>query len=129
MLAFITRLQDELDEEHKAIFGTIIKRTDAVTKDAERGIPMTNSKGELVKLNGEQVYTKDTANALKGLDQLGKLAGLYDKDASKTKDVPQWVGMRIDFGDGKAELVTGTGPLPSKADKSLTKEGPRKTQS
>ena len=113
VVAYLAILQAELDEKHKAIFSTIIERTDAITRQAEEGELLFNSKGEPVMSNGRQARTPDKASALKGLDQLSKLGALYDKNAGKTKDAQVWTGVEIDFGDGKLKVVTGTGPLDS----------------
>lgn len=66
-------------------------------------------------VEGEPVYLRDTASALKGLEQLSKLGGLYDKNTGKTDDRQQWTGIEIDYGDGTLRVVTGTGPAPAQA--------------
>ena len=111
VVAYLAILQAELDEKHKAIFSSVIERTDAITRQAEEGELLFNSKGEPVMSNGKQARTPDKASALKGLDQLSKLGALYDKNAGKSKDAQVWTGVEIDFGDGKLKVVTGTGPL------------------
>ena len=112
--SYLAQLQAETEAEHKAIFGSVIQRTNEITRLAERGKLQTNSKGEPVLVKGEPVYVKDTANALKGLDQLSKLGGLYDKNTGKPDDRQPWTGIEIDYGDGTLRVVTGTGQLPNK---------------
>ena len=112
--SFVTQLQAETEAEHKAIFGSIIQRTNEITRLAERGKLQTNSKGEPVMVDGKPVYVKDTANALKGLEQLSKLGGLYDKNTGKTDDRQPWTGIEIDYGDGTLRVVTGTGPMQAR---------------
>ncbi len=111
-------------KEHEAIFGTVIKRTNEITKKAERGRMLCNSKGDPVKVDGEPVYEGDTTNALKGLDQLSKLGGLYTTDDNSK--VPQvWTGIEIDYGDGTLKVVTGTGPIQT-VQKTAEEEAPGK---
>lgn len=113
---YLNQLYEEAQVEHKAIFGTVIGRTNEITKKAERG--------RLVIVKDKPVYVEDTANALKGLDQLSKLGGLYDKDTGKSNDLPQWTGIRINYGDGTLHLVTGTGPIPTQEGQKISNEGP-----
>lgn len=126
VLAYISQLEDELAEEHKAIFSTVIQRTHDITRKAERGRLVTNSKGEPVKIEGEPVYEPDTANALKGLEQLAKMGGLHSGDSGKLKDIPQWTGIEIDYGDGTLRMIAGTGPMSTQDGQKLNKEGPPK---
>lgn len=120
---FLSQLQEEADAESKAIFGSVIRRTDEITRKAERGRPVLVD-GKPVIVKGEPVYVEDTASALKGLDQLSKLGGLYDKDTGKANDLPQWTGIRINYGDGTLHLVTGTGPMPTQEGQKISNEGP-----
>ena len=111
---YLEQLQAETEAEHKAIFGSIIQRTNEITRIAERGKLQTNSRGEPVMVDGKPVYVKDTASALKGLDQLSKLGGLYDKNIDKSNDSQPWTGIEIDYGDGTLRVVTGTGPMQAR---------------
>lgn len=124
---FLNQLQEETDAESKAIFSSVIRRTDEITRKAERG-RLVLADGKPVMVDGKPVYAEDTASALKGLDQLSKLGGLYDKDAGKSKDLPQWTGIRINYGDGTLHLVTGTGPMPTQEGQKFLNEGPPKVE-
>ena len=87
---YLDVLAAEREDEHRAIFGTVVDRVNAVIVRAETRTP------------------PDEVTALKGLDQLAKLGRLYERDAHKP-DVPVWTGVELDFGDGVLRVVTGTG--------------------
>ena len=122
---YLEQLQQEAEEEHKAIFGSVIERTNQITREAERGKLQTNSKGNPLTVKGEPVYVKDTFVALKGLDQLSKLGGLYDKNVDRSNDPQPWTGIEIDYGDGTLRLVAGTGPMPAQTVRKTGKEKPQ----
>ena len=78
------------EDEHRAIFATVVKRVNDMTVRAEKENP------------------PNAVLAFKGLDQLAKLGRLYERDAHRP-DVPSWTGVELDFGDGILRVVTGTG--------------------
>lgn len=74
----IDHQQEQGLKEHKDIFSTVIKRTNELTRKAEAD--------------------GDKALALKGLDQLGKLGALYDKESRPGEERPAFVGININMG-------------------------------
>jgi len=129
ILSYIEALKCELAEEHKAIFSTIIRRTDELTRLAERGNLKLTPKGEPVKVKGKLVYVLDTANALKGLDQLSRLGRLYEKDGGKLKPAAEvWTGIEINFGEGSVNILSKTKVESNETPKSETKESPPKNE-
>ena len=78
---YITRYQEIAQKEHEAIFGSVVKRVDAITREAERGKPMRDEQGVVLDEHGKVERESDTFNSLKGLDQLAKLGRLYQPEA------------------------------------------------
>jgi len=70
VIAYLTQLQQETEAEHKAIFGSIIQRTNEITREAQRGKLQTNSKGEPVMVDGKPVYVKEVGDDMRFVNVL-----------------------------------------------------------